>query len=110
MKEHESVLVFADGPWTYNKQMQERAPGSEDGVRRIFATKTANYGAFVGSERTITDDRVPSSWQIFERERGLHPTQKPVALMEYLIRTYTNVRETSSTTRWAAERQETDQR
>ena len=34
--------------------------------------------------------RVPSSVQEFNRERGLHPTQKPVALMEYLIRTYTN--------------------
>ena len=30
----------------------------------------------------------------FDVERGLHPTQKPVALMEYLIRTYTNVGET----------------
>ena len=38
--------------------------------------------------------RVPSSYQKFNRERGLHPTQKPVALMEYLIRTYTNEGET----------------
>jgi site-specific DNA-methyltransferase (adenine-specific) len=34
--------------------------------------------------------RVPSSVQPFNRERGLHPTQKPVALFEYLIRTYTD--------------------
>lgn len=34
--------------------------------------------------------RVPSSVQNFNRERGLHPTQKPVALFEYLIKTYTN--------------------
>jgi len=33
--------------------------------------------------------RVPSSVQGFNRERGLHPTQKPVALFEYLIKTYT---------------------
>ena len=33
--------------------------------------------------------RVPSSWQKFNRERGLHPTQKPVPLLEYLIKTYT---------------------
>lgn len=77
MKEHESVLVFADAAWTYNKQMRERAPGSKGGVRRVFATKTANYGAVAGSEKNITDDRVPSSWQILEHERGLHPTQKP---------------------------------
>jgi DNA modification methylase len=34
--------------------------------------------------------RFPSSIQKFNRERGLHPTQKPVALFEYLIKTYTN--------------------
>ena len=34
--------------------------------------------------------RVPSSWQKFNTEVGLHPTQKPVALFEYLIKTYTN--------------------
>lgn len=28
--------------------------------------------------------------QTFNRDRGLHPTQKPVALMEYLIKTYSN--------------------
>jgi site-specific DNA-methyltransferase (adenine-specific) len=52
MKEHESVLVFSRGRWTYNKQMQER---SDSG-----------------------------------KSRAKHPTQKPVALFEYLIRTYTN--------------------
>jgi site-specific DNA-methyltransferase (adenine-specific) len=30
----------------------------------------------------------------FKRERGLHPTQKPVALLEYLIKTYTNENDT----------------
>jgi len=34
--------------------------------------------------------RNPRSIQRFNRERGLHPTQKPVALLEYLIKTYTN--------------------
>jgi len=34
--------------------------------------------------------RLPSSWQKFNCEVGLHPTQKPVALFEYLIKTYTN--------------------
>ncbi|MDC0637507.1 site-specific DNA-methyltransferase [Flavobacteriaceae bacterium] len=40
------------------------------------------------------DMRYPRSIQRFNRERGLHKTQKPVALMEYLIRTYTNEGET----------------
>jgi site-specific DNA-methyltransferase (adenine-specific) len=34
--------------------------------------------------------RVPSSWQKFNCEVGLHPTQKPVSLFRYLVRTYSN--------------------
>ena len=36
----------------------------------------------------------PKNYLIFNVQRGIHPTQKPVALMEYLIRTYTNEGET----------------
>ena len=93
MKEHEVCLVFSRGKWTYNKQMQERTGG---GVARVktpvkFETGSDNYRDFERVEtKTMPELRVPSSWQKFNRERGLHPTQKPVALMEYLIRTYTN--------------------
>jgi site-specific DNA-methyltransferase (adenine-specific) len=96
-KEHEQVLVFSRGKWTYNKQMQERA---ESGKARVktpvkFETGSDNYRAFDRVEtKAMPELRVPSSWQKFNRERGLHPTQKPVALMEYLIRTYTNEGET----------------
>jgi site-specific DNA-methyltransferase (adenine-specific) len=38
----------------------------------------------------LSELRVPSSWQKFNCEVGLHPTQKPVSLMEYIICTYTN--------------------
>lgn len=93
-KEHEQVLVFSHGKWTYNKQMQPRANGSKGGAVMQYRTRTDNFGAFRGSEAVTTELRVPSSWQKFNRERGLHPTQKPVALMEYLIRTYTQEGET----------------
>ena len=46
-------------------------------------------------ERTVIyTSRYPTSIKKFNHERGLHPTQKPVALFEYLIRTYTNEGET----------------
>jgi site-specific DNA-methyltransferase (adenine-specific) len=96
-KEHEQVLVFSQGNWTYNKQMQERA---ESGKSRIktpvkFETGSDIYRQFDRVETKIMPElRVPSSWQKFNRERGLHPTQKPVSLMEYLIRTYSNEGET----------------
>lgn len=93
MKEHESVLIFSSGKWTYNKQMQERTGGGASRVEYDFnfRTETTNYGAYAGKEGAqLPAMRVPSSWQKFNTEVGLHPTQKPVPLFEYLIKTYTN--------------------
>lgn len=93
MKEHEEILVFSKGKWTYNKQMEER---SESGKLRSkykveHKTNSSNYRNFETIEHhTISNLRVPSSVQKFNVEVGLHPTQKPVALMEYLVKTYTN--------------------
>lgn len=92
-KEHEEILVFSNGKWTYNKQMQERSGG---GLERVaynvkFESKSENYREFEGrDENMLPKLRVPSSWQKFNTEVGLHPTQKPVNLLSYLIRTYTN--------------------
>lgn len=93
MKEHESVLIFSKGKWIYNKQMQERTGGGLDRVQYnvAFESKSDNYRDFEGrKENKLPELRVPSSWQKFNTEVGLHPTQKPVALFEYLIKTYSN--------------------
>ncbi len=93
MKEHESVLMFGRGKWTYNKQMQERTGGGLDRVQYNvkFESKSENYRDFDRrTENKLPELRVPSSWQKFNCEVGFHPTQKPVALCEYLIKTYTN--------------------
>ena len=74
-------------------QMQER---TGTGVNRVkyrinWKSKSRNYREF--SERLKQkrpNIRVPSSWQKFNTETGLHPTQKPVKLFEYLIKTYSN--------------------
>lgn len=97
MKEHESILIFSKGKWTYNKQMQERTGGGLERSKYLVehTTKSENYRDFEGRKsHTISNLRVPSSWQKFNVEVGLHPTQKPVALLEYLIKTYTNEGET----------------
>ncbi len=95
MKEHESVLVFSNGKWVYNKQMQERTGGGLSRVAYSFnkVTETDNYGKFDKPPKDQSALRVPSSWQKFNTEVGFHPTQKPVALCEYLIKTYTNENE-----------------
>ena len=98
MKEHETVLVFSNGRWTYNKQMQERTGGGLDRVKYSFDdTGYTREGTreFAGRKvEKMPELRVPSSWQKFNvacgSEKTKHPTQKPVALMEYLIKTYTN--------------------
>jgi DNA modification methylase len=99
MKEHESVLVFSLEKSTYYPIPQLRA---ESGAERVktpvkYETKAEVYG--MGDNETVlritpSTLRCPSSVQKFNRERGFHPTQKPVALLEYLIRTYTNEGET----------------
>lgn len=92
-KEHEEVLVFSKGGWTYNPEMQERA---ESGKGRVqynvkFNSNSTNYREFDCRDINRRPElRVPSSWQVFNRETGLHPTQKPVNLFRYLIRTYSN--------------------
>jgi site-specific DNA-methyltransferase (adenine-specific) len=93
-KEHEQVLIFSNGKWTYNKQMQERTGAGLDRVKYDFnhITESENYRKFDRpSDSKGKELRVPSSWQKFNTDTsGLHPTIKPVALFEYLIRTYTN--------------------
>ncbi len=94
MKEHESVLVFAKKTPTYNPQMQERSEAGKKAIKRPIRSNTkasSNYGEFGETVAVLRDElRFPSSVQNFNRERGLHPTQKPVALMEYLVKTYSN--------------------
>ena len=96
MKEHEDLLVFGNRAATYNPI---RIPRSESGKARAqYVIPICNNGkrqAYNGFQDTkeqwrTPDDRCPRSIIRFNRDRGLHPTQKPVALMEYLVKTYTN--------------------
>ena len=60
-------------------------------LRIKWESKSDNYNEFEGKlKNKIPEMRVPSSWQKFNVEVGLHPTQKPVALLEYLVKTYSN--------------------
>ena len=92
-KEHEQVLIFSKGGWTYNKQMQERTGAGADRVKYDLnhRSKSENYREFEGREGVkLPEMRVPSSWQKFNTDTsGLHPTIKPTPLFEYLINTYT---------------------
>lgn len=87
LKSHENVMVFYIKPPTYNPQGVTRK--SEPKVRKGGNNGT-NYGKS-NKTTTLEFENYPRSiLQITSVGRNLHPTQKPVALMEYLIRTYTN--------------------
>ena len=95
MKIHENILIFNGNKETYNPQM----------VKRDKIKKSKNYGtgeAMGGTKKkeekvyTYTHKNPVSILEISNAsQKGKqHPTQKPIALMEYLIKTYTNEGET----------------
>lgn len=87
MKNHENILVFYKKPPTYNPQMREGKPY----ICKRGKLNSSNYGKQSDGVITINDgNRYPVTVLEFNSDKGLHPTQKPVALFEYLINTYTN--------------------
>lgn len=87
LKIHENILVFYKKPPCYNPQMRT-------GFKPYKCTQgrhSSNYGDYKQGHITESNgERYPIDVIKFGRECGLHPTQKPVALLEYLIKTYTN--------------------
>ena len=92
MKAHENVLVFYRNLPTYNPQKTTGHPPVNSYTKH--QDDGSNYGATrVGISGGGSTDRYPRSVQVFPTDKqklAIHPTQKPVALFEYLIRTYSN--------------------
>jgi site-specific DNA-methyltransferase (adenine-specific) len=89
MRKHEDILVFAGGKAPYYPQ------GLEPYQRiKKRGNNGANFGKS-GTENFQEFTNYPRSLLLFANDpKPVHPTQKPVALFEYLIRTYTNEGET----------------
>lgn len=92
MKAHENILVFYKKLPTYNPQktmghtpVHSYTKHQDDG---------SNYGKTkVGISGGGSTERYPRSVQVFKSDKqkvALHPTQKPIDLLQYLIKTYTN--------------------
>jgi site-specific DNA-methyltransferase (adenine-specific) len=93
LKCHENILVFYRKKPTYNPQFWYSTPYSG------FVSDTSKIGEVYGnvkSKHRNNEDgsRYPKTVLKIKQEKGYHPTQKPVALMEYMIKTYTNEGET----------------
>jgi len=85
LKVHEDINVFYRQQPTYNPQMTAGKP-----YKSGKGTSGDVSGNVVKVQTENTGTRYPRSVVYAKRETGKHPTQKPVALMEYLILTYTN--------------------
>lgn len=88
MKAHENILVFYKKLPTYNPQMTKGEP---------YQCKSGRGSTNYREQKSVVTKndgyRYPLDVVEFKSDKGLHPTQKPVALLEYLIKTYTNENE-----------------
>ena len=95
VQKHENILVFGKGKVKYNPQLEEGEP--------YYRKRKANNGdkpnnhklGVVSESETInTGFRYPSTVQYFQqkwrRQDQKHPTEKPVELMEWLVKSYSN--------------------
>lgn len=90
MKKHDSVVVFGFESPAYYPQLRKGKP------YRAFSSEVAQIGEVYGSNKSVHKDNPEGILQPvtpleFPCEFGLHPTQKPLALMEYFVQTYTTV-------------------
>ncbi len=100
----EEVVIFSSAPPRYNPQM--RPIGFREGLAKPYRqfsdlgqtnngskSKSSNYGKDAGAVYQYSDKRFPLNLLVFAKPvnvKSAHPTQKPVELAEYLIKTYTN--------------------
>ncbi len=110
MKYHENICIFIKkGKPTFNKQMQER---SESGKERMKKSGKILNGNLSSGTHNPFKDGIKNTYSEYDKTKvnpksilefksvsnsggtKLHPTQKPIELFEYLIKTYTNENET----------------
>ena len=93
LKIHESVLVFGIKPKYYPQMILRNKPikkGKNSGAEMYGGVSGLGRADYVGKVYTHKYPETIIEYSSRTEKRGLHPTQKPVALMEYLIKTYTN--------------------
>ncbi len=93
LKYHESVIIFSKKTTIYNPQMTTGKPNHSMGkILNGGIIKSDSQLHIKAIQSQQSENKYPKSIQKFSNPRfkNMHPTQKPVALFEYLIKTYTN--------------------
>jgi site-specific DNA-methyltransferase (adenine-specific) len=93
MRQHENIVVFCAGKTKYNPQMVLRDTPIKGGG--MSKGETTNNQKLVALKKTYTHKN-PTTILVYDKVRkgSLHPTQKPISLLEYLVLTYTDEGET----------------
>jgi len=97
LKQHENIIIFSDGDGTYNPQMSHGSPYTNRRSAAPSLLRASTSGGATKANITINRGiRYPTAHINIQRVKGkrLHPTQKPLALLEYLVKTYTNAGDT----------------
>lgn len=96
LRQTEEIVVFYNKQPTYNPQKTNGKPNHSKGniAKNKVQSVNNNYGDYiVVDNKNLGDMKYPTSILSFQKthpSKSVHPTQKPVDLLEYLIRTYTN--------------------
>ena len=100
LRVHEDIMVFYNNTPTYNPQMTDGVPSHSKGTKLFTKNVTnSNYGEYkpIDTEQTNSTKKYPISILRFQKphpSKAIHPTEKPVPLLEWLVKTYTNQNET----------------
>ena len=106
MSKHEDIVVFSAAPMGHASQLKDkRMIYNPQGVVATGRQRTVKAKGFHGNHIGARPNQVGVKYDVFtgfpqtvlafaKEEDHLHPTQKPVALLEYMIKTYTNEGET----------------
>jgi site-specific DNA-methyltransferase (adenine-specific) len=91
MRAHEDICVFYKKPPIYNPQMRQGDPYNKGKAHRPTEVYGSQVSTLVKNDTGLRYPRTVVYFKTAESEGKVHhPTQKPVALFEYLIKTYSN--------------------
>lgn len=96
LKSHENILVFYKKLPTYNPIMTKGHRKVSRAAHKTNCMQSSNYGKQMHTKDYDSDERFPTTILRFKADKqtnNLHPTQKPIELLRYLIKTYTNENE-----------------